>query len=100
MGRCCLNNPIVPDQKGTCLRVPTAESGRAIGGSGFTNSMASASGVQSAAVSPSTTKTALKSTDDAVRIENSGVDVFPSSTTIDFLGVVPGVCETWTGDTF
>jgi len=30
-----LNNPIVPDQKGTCLRVQTAESGRAIGGSGL-----------------------------------------------------------------
>jgi hypothetical protein len=30
-----LNNPIVPVQKGTCLRVPTAESARAIGGSGL-----------------------------------------------------------------
>ena len=31
-----LNNSIVPDQKGTCLRVPTAESARPIGGSGLT----------------------------------------------------------------
>ena len=35
MGRWVVFNAIVPVQKGTCLRVPTAESARAIGGSGL-----------------------------------------------------------------
>jgi Right handed beta helix region len=35
LGRWAVRNAIFPVQKGTCLRVPAAESGRAIGGSGL-----------------------------------------------------------------
>jgi hypothetical protein len=35
LGLACLITAIFPTQKGTCLRVPTAESARAIGGSGL-----------------------------------------------------------------
>jgi hypothetical protein len=37
LGLACLITAIFSTQKGTCLRVPTAESARAIGGSGFSD---------------------------------------------------------------
>jgi hypothetical protein len=45
LGLACLITAIFPAQKGTCLRVPTAESARAIGGSGVNGGRVARAGV-------------------------------------------------------